>query len=200
MREFTVEEIIKATGGTLVWGRESSRVLSVCTDSRQAKPGDVFFPLIGENNDAHKFLGQVIQAGCKTLVVSDESRVPKEAFLGQSADTDIIVVEDTTRALQDLARYYLNTLPMKKKIAVTGSVGKTSTRDMLYYVAATKYRTGRSMKNFNNGFGLPLSILEFAPDTEVVVLEMGMSSPGEIIKLSELVRPDIAVITNIGVS
>ncbi len=200
MREFTVGEILKATGGTLVWGRESSRVLSVCTDSRQAKPGDVFFPLIGEVNDAHKFLGQVIKAGCKTLVVSDESKVPKEAFLGQSADTDIIVVEDTTKALQDLARYYLNSLPLKKKIAVTGSVGKTSTRDMLYYVASSKYKTGRSIKNFNNGFGLPLSILEFAPDTEIAVLEMGMSSPGEIIKLAELVRPDIAVITNIGVS
>ena len=200
MREFTVEEIIKATGGILIGGRGTNKVLSVCTDSRLAKPGDVFFPLIGENNDAHKFLGQVIQAGCRTLVVSDESQVPAAAFSDQYADTDIIAVPDTTKALQDLARYYLNTLPLKKKIAVTGSVGKTSTRDMLYYVAATKYRTGRSMKNFNNGFGLPLSILEFAPDTEIAVLEMGMSSPGEIIKLSELVRPDIAVITNIGVS
>ncbi|MBQ4649677.1 MAG: UDP-N-acetylmuramoyl-tripeptide--D-alanyl-D-alanine ligase [Firmicutes bacterium] len=200
MRDFTVEEILKATEGTLVWGNGSNVVHSVCTDSRLAKPGDIFFPLIGEKNDAHDFLGQVLEAGCRTVIVSDESKVPKEAFLGQSEDTNIIVVENTTAALQKLARYYLNTLPLKYKIAVTGSVGKTSTRDMLYYVASTKYKTGRSMKNFNNGFGLPLSIMEFEPDTEVAVLEMGMSSPGEIIKLSELVRPDIAVITNIGVS
>ena len=200
MREITVEEILKATGGKLLWGNPNGSVFKVCTDSRLAGPGDVFFPLIGEFNDAHKFIGQVLDAGCRTLVVSDASKVPQDAFLGQSLDTDIIEVEDTTKALQDLARWYLNTLPLKHKIAVTGSVGKTSTRDMLYYVAASAYKTGRSMKNFNNGFGLPLSILEFDPDTEVAVLEMGMSSPGEIIKLSELVRPDIAVITNIGVS
>ena len=200
MREFTIEEILKATEGTMMWGNGANVVYSVCTDSRLAKPGDVFFPLIGEKNDAHDFLHQVLDGGCKTIVVSDESKVPKAVFLGQSEDVNIIVVEDTTEALQKLARYYLNTLPLKKKIAVTGSVGKTSTRDMLYYVASAKYKTGRSMKNFNNGFGLPLSILEFPPDTEVAVLEMGMSSPGEIVKLAELVRPDIAVITNIGVS
>ena len=200
MREITVEEILNATGGRLLWGNREGSVFSVCTDSRQAKPGDVFFPLIGEFNDAHKFIGQVLDAGCRTVVVSDSSKVPQSAFLGQSMDVDIIEVEDTTKALQELARWYLGTLPLKHKIAVTGSVGKTSTRDMLYYVASAKYKTGRSMKNFNNGFGLPLSILEFAPDTEVAVLEMGMSSPGEIIKLAELVRPDLAVITNIGVS
>ena len=200
MREITVGEILKATGGRLLWGNNEGSVFNVCTDSRRAKQGDVFFPLIGEFNDAHKFIGQVLEAGCRTLVVSDPSKVPQAAFMEQSMEVDIIEVEDTTKALQDLARWYLGTLPLKHKIAVTGSVGKTSTRDMLYYVASAKYKTGRSMKNFNNGFGLPLSILEFEPDTEVAVLEMGMSSPGEIIKLAELVRPDLAVITNIGVS
>lgn len=200
MRKFTVEEILKATGGTLLAGNNSSTVYGVCTDSRLAKPDDIFFPLIGEKNDAHDFLGQVLEAGCRTMVVSDESKIPGAAFAGQQQESNIILVKDTTQALQELARCYLKTLPLKKKIAVTGSVGKTSTRDMLYYVASAKYKTGRSMKNFNNGFGLPLSILEFAPDTEVAVLEMGMSSPGEIIRLAELVRPDIAVITNIGVS
>ena len=110
------------------------------------------------------------------------------------------MVKDTTRALQDLAAYYLAMLPLRHKIAVTGSVGKTSTRDMLYYALRTKYKTARSMKNFNNGFGLPLSILEFPPDTEVAVLEMGMDDFGEIERLADLVRPDIALITNIGIS
>ena len=200
MRPFTVEEIIKAVGGTLVSGEKENIVYRVCTDSRKAEPGDLFFPLKGENNDGHDFLGQVLEAGCRTIVVSDESKIPKQAFASQPGDADIIVVDDTTAALQALASYYLECLPLKKKIAVTGSVGKTSTRDMLYYAASTSFKTGRNPKNFNNYFGLPLSIMDFEPDTEVAVLEMGMASAGEIETLARIARPDIAVITNIGVS
>ena len=200
MRPFTVEEIIKAVGGTLVSGEKENIVYRVCTDSRKAEPGDLFFPLKGENNDGHDFLGQVLEAGCRTIVVSDESKIPKQAFASQPGDADIIVVGDTTAALQALASYYLDCLPLKKKIAVTGSVGKTSTRDMLYYAASTSFKTGRNPKNFNNYFGLPLSIMDFEPDTEVAVLEMGMASAGEIETLARIARPDIAVITNIGVS
>ena len=156
--------------------------------------------MIGENNDGHDFLAQVFEKGCRSIIVSDESKVPKREFLADGIQPDIILVEDTTKALQDLAQYYLGTLPMKKKIAVTGSVGKTSTRDMMYYIASMKYKTGRNLKNFNNGFGLPLSILEFAPDTEAAVLEMGMDNFGQIEILANLVKPDIALITNIGIS
>ena len=200
MKPFTVEEIINAVGGTLVSGDEENMVYRVCTDSRKAAPGDIFFPLKGENNDGHDFLGQVLEAGCRTIVVSDESKVPKQAFAFQPGDADIIAVDDTTVALQALAAHYLDCLPLKKKVAVTGSVGKTSTRDMLYYAASTSFKTGRNPKNFNNYFGLPLSIMDFEPDTEVAVLEMGMASAGEIETLARLARPDIAVITNIGVS
>ena len=200
MRPFTVEEIMKAVDGTLVSGEKDNMVYGICTDSRKSKPGDLFFPLKGENNDGHDFLGQVLESGCRTIVVSDESKVPKQAFASQPGDADIIVVEDTTAALQSLASYYLDCLPLKKKIAVTGSVGKTSTRDMLYYAVSTSFKTGRNPKNFNNYFGLPLSIMDFEPDTEVAVLEMGMASKGEIETLARLVRPDIGVITNIGVS
>ena len=200
MRPFTVEEIIKAVCGTLVSGEKENIVYRVCTDSRKAEPGDLFFPLKGENNDGHDFLGQVLEAGCRTIVVSDESKIPKQAFASQPGDADIIVVDDTTAALQALASHYLDCLPLKKKVAVTGSVGKTSTRDMLYYAASTSFKTGRNPKNFNNYFGLPLSIMDFEPDTEVAVLEMGMASAGEIETLARLARPDIAVITNIGVS
>lgn len=200
MREFTVAELIKATGGTLLCGSEDGKVYKVCTDSRKAQPGDLFFPLIGENNDGHDFLPQVLERGCRTIIVSDESKIPKAAFGADRMQPDVILVENTTKALQDLAEYYLGTLPIKHKIAVTGSVGKTSTRDMMYYVASTKYKTGRNMKNFNNWFGLPLSILEFSPDTEVAVLEMGMDNFGQIETLANIVRPDIALITNIGIS
>lgn len=200
MRDFTIAEVREAVGGTLLAGSEDGVVRKICTDSRKAEPGDLFFPLIGENNDGHDFLAQVFEKGCRSIIVSDESKVPKREFLADGIQPDVILVEDTTKALQDLAQYYLGTLPMKKKIAVTGSVGKTSTRDMMYYIASMKYKTGRNLKNFNNGFGLPLSILEFAPDTEAAVLEMGMDNFGQIEILANLVKPDIALITNIGIS
>lgn len=200
MRPFTVEEIIKAVGGTLLSGEKDNIVYRICTDSRKAQPGDLFFPLKGENNDGHDYLKQVLESGCRTIVVSDESKVPKQAFQAQPGDADIIGVEDTTEALQALSSYYLDSLPLKMKFAVTGSVGKTSTRDMLYYALSTTFKTGRNPKNFNNGFGLPLSIMDFEPDTEAAVLEMGMGAAGEIEKLAEIVRPDAAVITNIGIS
>lgn len=200
MREFTVEETVKAVKGKLLCGSADGRVYKVCTDSRKAEPGDLFFPLIGENNDGHDFLKQVLERGCRTIIVSDESKIPKGEFLSDGMQPDVILVDNTTVALQELAKYYLDTLPLKHKIAVTGSVGKTSTRDMMYYIASTKYKTGRNMKNFNNWFGLPLSILEFEPDTEVAVLEMGMDNFGQIETLADIVRPDIALITNIGIS
>ncbi len=200
MREFTVAELIKATSGKLLCGSEDGRVYKICTDSRKAEPGDLFFPLIGENNDGHDFLEQVLERGCRTIIVSDESKIPKKAFQPDGMQPDVISVENTTKALQDLAEYYLGTLPLRHKIAVTGSVGKTSTRDIMYYLSSLKYKTGRNMKNFNNWFGLPLSILEFAPDTESAVLEMGMDNFGQIETLAKIVKPDIALITNIGIS
>lgn len=200
MRDFTIAEVRDAVGGTLLAGSEDGVIRKICTDSRKAEIGDLFFPLIGENNDGHDFLAQVFEKGCRSIIVSDERKVPKREFLADGIQPDVILVEDTTKALQDLAQYYLGTLPIKKKIAVTGSVGKTSTRDMMYYIASMKYKTGRNLKNFNNGFGLPLSILEFAPDTEAAVLEMGMDHFGQIEILANLVKPDIALITNIGIS
>ena len=200
MRTFSIGEILKATGGTLCCGSEQSHVLEIATDSRKAKAGDIFFALKGEVTDGHLYLDGALRGGCRSLVVSEPEKIPQEAFLQSSEEPDVIVVKDTTRALQDLAAYYLAMLPLRHKIAVTGSVGKTSTRDMLYYALRTKYKTARSMKNFNNGFGLPLSILEFPQDTEVAVLEMGMDDFGEIERLADLVRPDIALITNIGIS
>lgn len=141
MRDFTIAEVREAVGGTLLAGSGDGVVRKICTDSRKAEPGDLFFPLIGENNDGHDFLAQVFEKGCRSIIVSDESKVPKREFLADGIQPDVILVEDTTKALQNLAQYYLGTLPMKKKIAVTGSVGKTSTRDMMYYIASMKYKT-----------------------------------------------------------
>lgn len=191
MREFTVPEIIEAVGGQLVRGDGKNKIKGISIDSREIEENMMFFAIVGENNDGHDFISQVIKKGCKVIVVSDESKVP------QTEGTDVILVKNTTTALQELAKYYLRLLPLKKKIGVTGSVGKTSTRDFMYYVASTKYKTGRNKKNYNNAHGLPLSILEFDEDTEIAVLEMGMDQPGEIKLLADIVRPDIAIITKI---
>lgn len=200
MREYSVRELLLAVEGELIYGNEDSTVYDVKIDSRQVGLGDLFFAIKGENTDGHLYLGQVIEKGCRTLVVSDEDKVPKEAFLGSQGDVNIIVVEDTLKALQKLAKNYLDGLNTVAKIGVTGSVGKTSTRDMLYYISSTKYKTGRNPKNYNNAIGLPLAILGLDIDTQVAVLEMGMEHKGEIETLVDIVRPDIGVITNVGVS
>lgn len=200
MREFTIKEVLDAACGQLLIGSGKERVRKVCTDSRKAEEGDLFFALIGENNDAHDYLRQVFERGCRAAVISDANKLAKEGLAAADARSAVILVSDTTKALQDLAAYYLESLPLKHRIAVTGSVGKTSTRDMMYYIASTKYKTGRNLKNFNNGIGLPLSILEFDEDTQAAVLEMGMDNFGQIEKLARIVHPDIALITNIGIS
>lgn len=191
MKEFTLKEIAAATGGRIIRGDENARIKGFSIDSREIEKGMMFFAIIGQNNDGHDYLSQAEQKGCQAAVISDESKAASEG------DMALLLVENTTKALQDLAAYYLNLLPLKKKIGVTGSVGKTSTRDLMYYVASARYKTGRNKKNYNNSHGLPLSILEFDEDTEIAVLEMGMDSPGEIGLLADIVRPDIAIITKI---
>ena len=201
MRILSVSEIVKAVSGQLVTGSYDFPVFRIATDSRKTAPGDCFFALVGKVNDAHQYIEQVLDSGCQVLVVSNYNAIPKEAFLGQYGDPSIILVEDTTKAFLELGRFYLGSLKqLKKKIAVTGSVGKTSTRDLLYSAVSTKYVSAKCRDNFNNAFGLPLSIIDFPEETEVAVLEMGMSVRDSIGVLSEMARPDISIITNVGIA
>lgn len=193
MRRLTVEEILKATGGELLGGSKDFGISGVSTDSRKASEKDIFFPLKGENFDAHSFLPQVIEAGCKTLVVS------KADAIADMNGLNVILVEDTKKAMQNLAKYYLESLHLKK-LAVTGSVGKTSTRDMLKAICSQKYRTGGTVGNLNNDIGVPLTIFSFDEDLEAAVIEMGMDDAGQIRVLADIVRPDTGVITNVGIS
>ena len=193
MNEITIEKAIAAVKGRLLSGSKENRIQAVCTDSRQAKAGDLFVPLIGEVHDAHKFLPQVYEKGCRAMMVSDERAA--ENF----ADCSVILVSDTTRALQELAEAYLRDLCLRT-VAVTGSVGKTSTRDMVYSILSQKYRTGRPIKNFNNQVGVPLTIFSFDHSLEAAVFELGMDHAGEIRRLADIIRPDIGIITNVGIS
>lgn len=193
MDKLTVREIAEATGGKLLCGDENYVVDRVCTDSREAGENDVFFPLKGERFDAHDFLPQVIENGCRVLVVSNMEAAEK------FKDREVILTDDTQKALQNLAKWYIRKLNLKV-IGVTGSVGKTSTRDFIYAGMSKKYVTGTNKKNFNNQIGLPLTVLELTSEHEAAVLEMGMDRKGEIHALADIARPDVAVITNIGIS
>ena len=192
MKKLTIEQIMESVKGELLLGDPKNEISGVSTDSRKVVEGEVFFPLIGEQHDAHDFIPQAVERGCRTFVLS---RKPE----GLSGPFNIILVNDTTKALQDLAAYYLSLFSMIK-IGVTGSTGKTSTKEMLYWILSEKYKTARNIGNLNNHIGLPLTVLSIPEDTEAGVFEMGMSELGEIDLLAKLVRPDIGIITNIGIS
>ncbi|MGN0703537.1 MAG: UDP-N-acetylmuramoyl-tripeptide--D-alanyl-D-alanine ligase [Lentihominibacter sp.] len=196
MNRITIDEVAAAVRGTVLHRGEKEYIDGVKQDSRECADGDLFVAIKGENLDGHNYVAKAVENGCSAVMISDESCAADNSLKGSAS---IIKVEDTVRALGDLAAYYLETLNVIK-IAVTGSVGKTSVRDMIYYVASEKYNCGRNIKNYNNLIGLPLSIFLFDSDTEVVVLEMGMDRFGEIDRMAEIVRPDIGVITNIGMS
>lgn len=195
MNDIKIKEILKATKGMLISGNSEDVICGVKHDSRECGASDMFVAIKGENRDGHMYIPNVAAAGCKTLLVSHTEGWAENV----AKDINIILVEDTEYALGELAAYYLESLNIKK-IAVTGSVGKTSTRDLIYYVLSEKYNCVKNYKNYNNLIGLPLSIFQMDNTTEVAVLEMGMDRFGEIRRLCEIVKPQVGVITNIGVS
>lgn len=188
MKELTLAQIAEACGGTLIGGNEAKEytVTGVEIDSRRVKAGDLFVAIPGEKVDGHKFIPDVLKKGAYAL-----SR--------QSLDVDgaYILVEDTVTAMKRLARFYRNTLDIKV-VGITGSVGKTSTKEMIASVLGTKFRVHKTQGNFNNGIGLPLTIFQIEKEHQVAVLEMGISEFGEMHELADMAQPDIMVITNIG--
>ena len=191
MKTLTLGEIEKATHGKCIKGNMQQEITGVCIDSRKAKPGYLFFALPGEHNDGHEFLEAAKLSGCKGAIISRE--VPD--FLMENC----IIVKDTVKALQDLSQCYLESFSLRK-IAITGSTGKTITKDMLAAVCERKYKTAKTSGNYNNHIGLPLTILSMDEGTEVGIFEMGMDKLGEIQFLANLVKPDIGIITNVGYS
>jgi len=184
----TADEIIKATGGELL--TEGSKPFSgVSIDSRTIEEGELFFALRGERFDGHEFLNDALLKGRGAVVDSRSAEMPK--------DRVIIYVKDTLKALQDFAHFLRMKLDIPV-VAITGSNGKTTTKEMLYSVLSGSFKTLKNEGNFNNHIGLPLSLMRLELDHEVVVLEMGMNAPGEIKRLCEIAVPTHGVITNIG--
>ncbi|MDN7246552.1 UDP-N-acetylmuramoyl-tripeptide--D-alanyl-D-alanine ligase [Planococcus shenhongbingii] len=165
-------------------------VTGVSINTRTLKPGDLFIPFRGENVNGHKYVRQAFEAGAAaSLWQRDEPDPPQ--------DLPLLIVDDPKTALQEMARAYRNELSTTV-IGITGSNGKTSTKDLVASVLKPYFKVQKTQGNYNNEIGLPLTILSLDEDTKFAVLEMGMSGFGEIEFLSELARPDYAIITNIG--
>lgn len=184
----TLAEISRAVNGILIQGDSEKKINSISTDTRTLKRGDLFIALRGERHDAHNYLERAIEAGASALIV--------ERYEG-SRQVPVIKVADTLKALQELARY--NRLQFEVPvIGITGSSGKTTTKDMVASVLAQKYNVLKTAGNFNNEVGLPLTLLRMDETHQAVVVEMAMRGPGEIDFLCRISSPTGAVITNVG--
>jgi len=190
MEKLQAEKISKWVNGRLT-GNEFAVADKVSTDTRTLEKGSLFVAIRGENFDGHKFIGEAFKKGA-AIVISEEEYPVNEG-------SAVIIVEDTVKALGELAKNYIKTFDITV-IGITGSVGKTTTKEMIAQVLSTQYNVHKTMGNFNNHIGLPLSVLNLDRQHSVAVFEMGMSAMGEIDYLSRIIQPDIGVITNIGIS
>jgi UDP-N-acetylmuramoyl-tripeptide--D-alanyl-D-alanine ligase len=190
MAEFTVSEVCLATQGKIVGSILQEQFTGVSTDTRTVKKGDLFVPLVGDKFDGHDFIHQAVEKGAVGVVFSHKDMVVPSHITA-------IFVTDTLLALQDLARFHRQrfTIPV---VAITGSNGKTTTKDMAAAVLSNQFHVLKTEANYNNEIGLPLTLLQLTHEHEVAVVEMGMRGKGQIRQLANIALPTIAIITNVG--
>jgi UDP-N-acetylmuramoyl-tripeptide--D-alanyl-D-alanine ligase len=188
MNKFSIKTLAKTIGAASARNAEAA-ITSVSTDSRTVGPGECFFAIKGENFDGHDYVEDAFSKGAACAVV-------EKAKAEQFTHKTILAVDDTVKALGDFAREYRRTMNFKV-VAITGSTGKTTTRQIITHVLSRHLRVKQSPKNFNNNIGLPLTILGANADDQVIIAELGSNSPGEISYLAGIAQPDIAVVTNI---
>lgn len=193
MKNLLISDIIRYTDGSLVKNDSFESIDSIVIDSRQAGKNSLFVAIIGENQDGHIYIDSAYKNGCRHFLVSNSSKVMNYD------DIVVIQVEDTEIAFGKIAKNYRKQFKIPF-IGVTGSVGKTTTRDMIYSVVSSKYNTLKNEKNFNNQFGVPMTLFNLKEEHQCAVIEMGMCGFGEIEYLVDIVDPQIAVISNIGTS
>lgn len=190
MENLSVKQILQATGGALI-GSEAGIVTEIVRDSREVKAGSLFVAIAGENVDGHRFIPMAWEKGAAAVLAQKECAVPEGGSL--------ILVPDTLQALGQIARYYKEKFAVQT-VAVTGSVGKTSCKDMVAAALSGGRRTVKTQANFNNHIGVPLTLLQIDHTTQAAVVEMGMNHFGEIDYVAGLTKPDYGIITNIGMS
>ena len=191
-----LNEILNCTSGDLILKGTQEEFDKISIDTRNIKTEDIFLAIKGINFDGNKYIPQAVEKGVKLCIIS---KVYFDINLLNQNDVSIILVEDTFKALENLAIFVRNKLKAKI-IAVTGSVGKTTTKDLIYDFLNTKYKVYKNFGNYNNHLGMPLSLINIENDSEIGIFELGMSNIGEIDYLAKILSPDIGVITNIGVS
>lgn len=187
--KFTLRQAVKAVGGKYIGSKEAldGGISSVVIDSRQAGDGALFVAIKGENTDGHNYIESAKAKGAVCCIAEKKT----------DSSCPCILVEDSVKALQALARWYRRSLKAKV-VGITGSVGKTTCKEIVASVLGVKYNVLKTQGNFNNEIGLPLTILSMTEETEIAVIEMGMSVFGEMSLLSGIAKPDMCVITNIG--
>jgi UDP-N-acetylmuramoyl-tripeptide--D-alanyl-D-alanine ligase len=201
MIELSVEEIARVTGGDVESGlSDIATFTTISTDSRTVKPGELFIALRGQNYDGHDFLTSVIDKGAMGIIAAKDAKNPfLKRIPKQYLHVTLIRVDDTLKAYQEMARLARRKLGAKV-VAVTGSTGKTTTKDMIASVLSKIGTTKASAENYNNEIGLPATILGAEEGTKYLVLEMGMRGKGQIAELARIAKPHVGVITNIGLT
>ncbi len=195
--KWRIDDLLRATGGSLVAGPDTGVFAGICIDSRTIQKDEIFVAIKGSRYDGHAFVPELMEAGVRGIIVetpvADRQRLVKWAQAGGCC----ILVADTIRALGDLAAFHRRRIDIPVT-AITGSNGKTTTKEMAAAVLATERSTLATTGNLNNEIGLPLTLLRLNHSHEAAVVELGMNHSGEIDRLGEIVGPDVAVITNIG--
>ncbi|MDR0486608.1 MAG: UDP-N-acetylmuramoyl-tripeptide--D-alanyl-D-alanine ligase, partial [Elusimicrobiota bacterium] len=192
MRNFYVKDILKSCNGQLISGRQDYPINNISIDSRTIQKGAFFFALKGANFDGHNFISQAVEKGAAGIIFENYENIP--------LDIAAIKVENTLTALGLAAKAYRRRFKNIKIAAITGSNGKTTTKEMLYSILSRKAKTAANKGNFNNQIGLPLSLFELDEDCKYAVFELGTSGFGEIDVLGSILSPNAAAITNIGYS
>lgn len=190
MEQMTIADIVEATGGKLLCGDPSMEIRGFSIDSREGQKDYLFVPIIGERVDAHRFIENALQINGATLTQEHDE---------MESDQPWIRVEDTVKAMQQIGTAYRNRLNLPV-VAVTGSVGKTTTREMIAWALSSEKKVFQTIGNQNSQIGVPLTLSRMTKEDEAAVLEIGMSERGQIETLTTMIRPNIAVVTVIGVS
>lgn len=190
MENITIKDIVRVTGGRLLCGEEEKEIKKFSIDSRVGDEDSLFVPIIGEKVDAHKFLLNAIKLNGAALTSEHDE---------MDLEKPVIRVDDTVEAMQKIGTFYRNKMEFPV-VAVTGSVGKTTTREMIAHVLASSLKVFQTPGNQNSQIGVPLTLSQMKKEDEAAVLEIGMSERGQIEKLTTMIRPNIAVVTVIGVS
>ncbi len=195
-----IDDVTEAVQGKLLGEKfdDGENVFNnVVIDSRKTGKGDIFVAIKGENHDAHKFIKDVVEKGCRAIVAAQSSISSLETGELIKRKVNVISVPDTLAALGSLGKYRRQKIN-PRVVAITGSNGKTTTKDMAAGVLRKKYNLHSTKGNFNNEIGLPLTLFELKEEHELAVVELGMNAPGEIRRLGKICSPDIGIITNIG--